>query len=51
MQEKAVRDGLSVCVLRGEVKLPGNTKKILLKGVVSRKKQMIPVLVTYLQQK
>lgn len=22
MQEKAVRDGLSVCVLRGEVKLP-----------------------------
>ena len=31
--------------------LPGDTEKILLKGVVSRKKQMIPVLVTYLQQK
>ena len=31
--------------------LPGDTGKILLKGVVSRKKQMIPVLVTYLQQK
>lgn len=31
--------------------LSGDTEKILLKGVVSRKKQMIPVLVTYLQQK
>ena len=31
--------------------LPGDTEKILLKGVVTRKKQMIPVLVTYLQQK
>ena len=31
--------------------LSGDTQKILLKGVVSRKKQMIPVLVTYLQQK
>lgn len=31
--------------------LPGDTEKILLKGVISRKKQMIPVLVTYLQQK
>ena len=29
VQEKAVRDGLSVCVLRGEVKLPGNTKRRL----------------------
>ena len=31
--------------------LSGDTEKILLKRVVSRKKQMIPVLVTYLQQK
>ena len=31
--------------------LSGDTEKILLKGVISRKKQMIPVLVTYLQQK
>ena len=29
MQEKTVRDGLFVCVLRGEVKLPGNTKRRL----------------------
>lgn len=31
--------------------LPMDTEKIELKGVVSRKKQMIPVLVGYLQQK
>lgn len=31
--------------------LPENTERILLKGVVSRKKQLIPVLVNYLQQK
>ena len=29
VQEKTVRDGLFVCVLRGEVKLPGNTKRRL----------------------
>lgn len=31
--------------------LPGDTDRILVKGMVSRKKQMIPVLVSYLQQK
>lgn len=30
--------------------LPKNTDKIILKGVVSRKKQLIPTLVNYLQQ-
>ena len=31
--------------------LPEDTGHILLKGVVSRKKQLIPTLVSYLQQK